>query len=115
MSAKAPSSNRRSLPRWETDFDVIYNDGRNDLPGVGFEINGSGMAFCTEKLLPTGTEIEMRYRLTRDAEWVAVRGVVTNRGGRKMGVRFLNHSLADRMLLEESIRRHEVSSKRTQK
>ena len=92
--------NKRSTPRWEADFEVIYNDGRTDRPGVGFEINTSGMAFCAERLLRPGTELEVQYRLTRDGNWVKVRAVVTTRGGQKMGVRFLNLGLGDRLELE---------------
>ena len=112
MSLKTPSPTKRALPRWEADFEVIYNDGRQDLPGVGFEINGSGMAFCAEKLLRPGTEMELQYRLTHDAGWVQVRGVVTNRGGRKMGVRFLNLRLADRLALEEFFRQREQAARK---
>ena len=112
MSVKTPSPTKRALPRWEADFEVIYNDGLKDLPGVGFEINGSGMAFCAEKLLRPGTEMELQYRLTPDSGWVQVRGVVTNRGGRKMGVRFLNLRLADRLALEEYFRQREIATRK---
>jgi PilZ domain-containing protein len=107
--------NKRSTPRWEADFDVIYNDGRTDRPGVGFEINTSGMAFCAEKLLRAGTEIEVQYRLTRDQKWVKVRAVVTNRAGQKMGVRFLNLGLGDRLELERFFHDREVAAAKGRK
>jgi hypothetical protein len=92
------SSNRRAFPRWELPFEVRYGNGPELSPGQGIEISESGMAFTGDMPYDVGTEIDLRYRLNPEDEWVRVRAVVRHiEGNIVFGVEFLNLRLPDRL------------------
>ena len=91
-------SNRRAFPRWELPFDVRYGHGPELFPGQGVEISESGMAFTGDMPFEVGAEIDVRYRLNPEEEWVRVKVVVRHiEGNIVFGVEFLNLRLPDRL------------------
>lgn len=67
---------RRNWNRYQAQFEVRYGTGRELLPGQGVEIGEGGLAFTADKLYPVGTEIDVRYRLHADDDWVKMKAVV---------------------------------------
>lgn len=92
------SQNRRAFPRWEMPFDVRYGVGTELSPGQGIEISESGMAFTGDMPYDVGAELDLRYRLNPEEDWVRVRAVVRHiEGNLVFGVEFLNLRLPDRL------------------
>ena len=90
--------NRRAFPRWELPFEVRYGKGTELSPGQGVEISESGMAFTGDMPYDVGAEIDVRYRLNPEEEWVRVKAVVRHiEGNIVFGVEFLNLRLPDRL------------------
>ena len=90
--------NRRAFPRWELPFEVRYGKGSELLPGQGVEISESGMAFTGDMPYNVGEELDLRYRLNPEEEWVRVKVVVRHiEGNIVFGVEFLNLRLPDRL------------------
>lgn len=90
--------NRRAFPRWETPFEVRYGMGKDLYPGQGVEIGEGGMAFTGDMRYELETEIDVRYRLNPDEDWVKVKAVVRHiEGNILFGVEFLNLRLPDRL------------------
>jgi hypothetical protein len=91
-------SNRRAFPRWESPFDVRYGQGDELSIGQGVEIGESGMAFTGDRMYEPGEEVDVRYRLNPEEEWVRVKAVVRHIEGKILfGVEFLNLRLPDRL------------------
>ncbi len=96
--------NRRAFPRWETPFEVRYGLGKDLYPGQGVEIGEAGMAFTGDTHYEPGTEIEVRYRLNPEEDWVKVKAVVRHlEGSILLGVEFLNLRLPDRLNILEYV------------
>jgi hypothetical protein len=91
-------NNRRAFPRWETPFEVRYGRGNDLAGGQGVEISESGMAFTGDRPYDIGAELDIRYRLNPEEDWVRVRAVVRHiQGNLIFGVEFLNLRLPDRL------------------
>jgi hypothetical protein len=92
------AANRRASPRWELPFDVRYGIGNDLHVGQGVEIGEGGMAFTGDHMYEAGQELDLRYRLNPEEEWVRVKGVVRHLEGKILfGVEFLNLRLPDRL------------------
>lgn len=92
------NTNRRAFPRWETPFEVRYGRGNTLANGQGIEISESGMAFTGDMPYDLGAELDVRYRLNPEEDWVRVRAVVRHiEGNMVFGVEFLNLRLPDRL------------------
>ncbi len=92
------SQNRRAFPRWETPFEVRYGVGKDLVPGQGVEIGEAGMAFTGDRTYEPGEEIDVRYRLNPEEDWVKVKAVIRHLQNRLLfGVEFLNLRLPDRL------------------
>ncbi len=90
--------NRRAFPRWELPFEVRYGKGTELVPGQGVEISESGMAFTGDLPFNVGDELDVRYRLNPEEEWVRVKVMVRHiEGNIVFGVEFLNLRLPDRL------------------
>jgi len=96
--AERRSANRRAFPRWETPFEVRYGIGNDWSQGQGVEIGEAGMAFTGDRMYDVGAELDVRYRLHPEEEWVKVKAVVRHVEGKILfGVEFLNLRLPDRL------------------
>ncbi len=90
--------NRRAFPRWELPFEVRYGKGTHLASGQGVEISESGMAFTGDVPYDLGAELDVRYRLNPEEDWVRVKAVVRHiEGNIVFGVEFLNLRLPDRL------------------
>jgi len=90
--------NRRAFPRWELPFEVRYGKANELAAGQGVEISESGMAFTGDMPYDVGAEIDLRYRLNPEEDWVRVKAVVRHiEGNIVFGVEFLNLRLPDRL------------------
>ncbi len=97
-------ANRRAFPRWQANFEVRYGVGKDLYVGTGLEIGEGGMAFTGPKTFPVDTEIDIRYRLQSDDEWIRVRGQVRHlQQDVLIGTEFLNLRLPDRLNIVEFI------------
>ena len=98
------AKNRRAFPRWETPFEVRYGVGPDLSPGLGVEVGEGGMAFTGDRMYDVGTELDIRYRLQPEEEWVKVKAVVRHIEGKILfGVEFLNLRLPDRLNIVDSV------------
>lgn len=98
------SKNRRAFPRWEAPFEVRYGAGGDMSVGQGVEIGEGGMAFTGDRMYELDTELDIRYRLHPEEEWVKVKAVVRHLEGKILfGVEFLNLRLPDRLNIVDSV------------
>ncbi len=98
------NKNRRSFPRWETPFEVRYGIGADVSQGLGVEVAEGGMAFTGDRMYDVGTELDIRYRLEPEEEWVKVKAVVRHIEGKILfGVEFLNLRLPDRLNIVDTM------------
>lgn len=89
---------RRAFPRWEHPFEVRYGTGRDLAAGQGVEISENGMVFTGDQPCEIGAEIDVRYRLNPEEDWVRVKCVVRHiQDTIVIGVEFLNLRLPDRL------------------
>ena len=92
------ANNRRAFPRWERPFEVRYGKDKDLAAGQGVEISESGMAFTGDVPYDVGAELDLRYRLNPEEDWVRVKAVVRHiEGNIVFGVEFLNLRLPDRL------------------
>jgi len=92
------TQNRRAFPRWETPFEVRYGVGKEQWTGQGVEIGEGGMAFTGDHMVDAGAELDVRYRLNPEEDWVIVKTLVKHiEGNILIGVEFLNLRLPDRL------------------
>ncbi|HVP42674.1 MAG TPA: PilZ domain-containing protein [Terriglobales bacterium] len=92
------NQNRRAFPRWERPFEVRYGTGKELAGGQGVEISENGMAFTGDRPCELGAELDVRYRLNPEEDWVRVRCVVRHiEANIVYGVEFLNLRLPDRL------------------
>ena len=92
------AKNRRAFPRWESPFEVRYGVENDLSQGLGVEVGEGGMAFTGDRMYDIGTELNVRYRLEPEEEWVKVKAVVRHIEGKILfGVEFLNLRLPDRL------------------
>ncbi len=81
---------RRQSPRAAAQFEVRYGLGRHLSEGQGWNHSAGGLAFSGPRQFPVGAELDLRYRLQPQAEWIRARVLVRHREGEVMGVEFLN-------------------------
>lgn len=83
------TDDRRRTSRCPVQFEILYGIGDNLIAGEGYDFGGGGLGFIGPKQYPSGAELELRYRLQTDQEWIKVRALVRHRQGNRMGVEFL--------------------------
>jgi hypothetical protein len=81
---------RRKSPRSTAQFEVRYGIGRHLFEGQGWNYSAGGLAFTGPRQFPVGAELELRYHINPEAEWIRVRVLVRHREAGVMGVEFLN-------------------------
>ena len=91
-SAPQPEERRQS-PRSTAQFEVRYGYGRRMHEGQGFNYSSGGLAFTGPRQFPVGTELDVRYRLKPEEQWIRARALIRHRIAGVMGVEFLSDKL----------------------
>lgn len=95
---------RRSSQRWPAQFEVRYGIGKELLSGQGVEIGEAGLAYTADKLYPPGTELNLRYRLHPEDDWVRIKGVVRHIEAHILvGAELLDLRTADRLQIVDFV------------
>ncbi len=91
--------NRRCSPRWHVECDVLCASGSGWLLTRACELSEAGIRFLAPSDYVVHAELELRYRLHANQEWVPVKIKVRHTSGNGVGGQFLNLPVRERLKL----------------